>query len=494
VTALDNHLNLGFEILPMGPRVGPSVKCSNRSTFPLDTVWPGLCRFAAIKAAICSPKHSSSRSRSSSAFQQQHPEPASSPAPAAAGPSDSEPPSTPPPAAVNNPGHSVRTVSASKQQHSSALCSPPASGNGSRSGPGVSRPPSLDGARSPLTSTSSDLATAVAAALSPRANAAQAEALAGLFGGKSPGGRLSRSMTGAVSGGGVSRHSMIEWQEGGALSLTSPGSGKPMCARRVTWCAADEPLSPPGACGLGGRGVSGGSIGSSAGGRSSGGGVVLRPAGGTSILEPPFGHKVNDFADRHSAAGPAGWRGAPYNCVLPSCMRTSFQAMSGTRPRFHCVCLPLTTTVLAAQFCLEHFVQQLMSPFLSQAAHPSPLLVKQSTCLHAHAVPNSWPAPCSKRPQSTHHSSQRAPPAPPQPAATAAAARCRGRRAACSTHRRLAACRHLHPRLGGRVLARCRQCCRHPQLLRAKEGLTASCTGRLKRAVDWVLACAAQRG
>lgn len=183
-----------------------------------------------------------------------------------------------------------------QQQSVNTPCSPPHSFNGSRSeprsGPGGTRSP-LDRARS----TSSDLATAVAAALSPRANAMQAEALAGVFGGRSSSGRLHRSFNetvqqldkGGLSFGGhsvgghsagghstrrYSLKSVTEWCE----SVGEGNEGKPLCARRVTWSASDEPL-------VGAAGPFSTS-GSGSGGRTSGG-AVLKTADGTSIMEMP---------------------------------------------------------------------------------------------------------------------------------------------------------------------------------------------------------------
>jgi hypothetical protein len=250
-----------------------------------------LCRFAAIKAAICSPKHSS---RSSGAFQHQAADP-TSPTPGAPAPLDAadNPCTPPPPAAGRSSGHAMDSDSKQQQQqHTGILCSPPHSSDGSRCGPGGARYP-LDGARA----TSSDLATAVAAALSPRANAVQAEALAGVFGGRVSNRRLCKSLNGAVQqldragqnsfeghsigGHSIGRHSLnsvTEWCK------TETGEvDKPICARRVTWCAADEPTAGA---------VTVAVIGSGSSSRRASGGRLLKAADGTSALQLPGAAKV----------------------------------------------------------------------------------------------------------------------------------------------------------------------------------------------------------
>jgi len=215
-------------------------------------------RFAAIKAAICSPTSSSSSSSSKESKPARSPQPQQPPADASSS-SPVLPPTHGPSAAPDDMG-TPPAATHTTSQHCSTPCSPPTRSPGSRSDP----PAGTEGPRS----SSSDLATAVAAALSPRATAAQAEVLAGLFGGRSPSGRLHRSLNGAMGS-----SSSMDWGEGGVGGAVCVL--KPPCARRVTWSAADEP------CGAG----------PSAAGVVSGGGRLLGKACGASILEPPA-HKV----------------------------------------------------------------------------------------------------------------------------------------------------------------------------------------------------------
>lgn len=181
-------------------------------------------RFAAIKEAICSPKQGSSSSSSDSALQpqQQHSLVPACPA------DNTDDPSTPPPCKA----HASSTALQAEQQHRSSLtCGPPDSTPGSLSGPG--------GPAGPRTS-SSDLATAVAAVLSPRANAAQTEALVGLFGGRSPMGRRHRSLNGSGGWDGLQLHSSTDWGTDAVCGLGGRVGAKCSSVRRMTWSAADE--------------------------------------------------------------------------------------------------------------------------------------------------------------------------------------------------------------------------------------------------------------
>jgi hypothetical protein len=214
-------------------------------------------RFAAIKEAICSPKQGSSSSNILQ--QQQEPLPPSCPI------GSTEDPCTPPPSKT----HASRTLlqteqqQQQQQQRSSLACSPFHSTPVSLSGPG--------GPGGPRTS-SSDLATAVAAVLSPRANAAQTEALVGLFGGRSPIGRRHRSANGSVDGDALQQHSSTDWGTDARCGLAGRLGGKSSSVRRMTWSAADEHVGAQAAA------AGGGSV------RSVGGGM-LKTSEGASVLD-----------------------------------------------------------------------------------------------------------------------------------------------------------------------------------------------------------------
>jgi hypothetical protein len=298
------------------------------------------CRFAAIKAALCSPKHGSNSSSNTAATSgQQHQADATSSSTPDPSDTTGDPSTPPPPAACGakpTPGnsHSSRDHHHQQQQQrgsSGTPCSPPSHGphGSSPSGPGAGARSPLDGSRAH----SSDLATAVAAALSPRANALQTEALAGLFGGRSlsAGGRLhSRSSNGAAvqqqqqqqqqqhldkGGHSFGGHSSVGGTSTGCASLNSVtedggeggDGGTPTlpCARRMTWTAAED--SP---------GKHSGAQTAAAAGGSTGGPSTTPPSAATApaVADP--------------LAVPTGWSSSP-SVGLPPAAAAKMQASHG---------------------------------------------------------------------------------------------------------------------------------------------------------------------